>query len=106
MYANIWTLWVDVLRLDYRDREIDNLHRQIKLLRCGVEREEEKASDLETKAKWVYDDNTVSLIFVLFRMYFYGEYNAEDQDQMLEKLDKKVSSVYTKCIGANDANIP
>lgn len=40
------------------------------------------------------------------RLYSYGEYKAEDQEQMLEQLDKKVTEVYTKCIGANDANIP
>ncbi len=39
-------------------------------------------------------------------MYFYGEYNAEDQEERLEKLGKKVADVYTKCIGPNDANIP
>lgn len=39
------------------------------------------------------------------RMYSYGEYKAEDQEQMLQDLDKKVSEVYTRCIGANDANI-
>lgn len=71
------------------DKEIKNLSRQIKLLQCAVEREEEKANDLEIKAK----------------LHFYGEYKAEDQDELLENLDRKVSEVYTKCIGANDANI-
>ena len=41
-----------------------------------------------------------------FRLYSYGEYKAEDQEQMLAQLDKKVSDVYTKTIGPNDANIP
>lgn len=40
------------------------------------------------------------------RMYSYGEYKAEDQDQMLANLDKRVLEVYTSCIGANEANIP
>ncbi len=35
----------------YRDREIESLRKQIKLLKGGVSREEEKANDLETKAK-------------------------------------------------------
>lgn len=39
------------------------------------------------------------------RLYYYGEYRAEDQEQMLENLDKKVSEVYASCIGANEANI-
>ena len=47
-----------------------------------------------------------SAILFACRMYFYGEYKAEDQEEMLEKLDKKVSEVYTRCIGPNDANIP
>lgn len=40
------------------------------------------------------------------RMYSYGEYKAEDQEEMLENLDKKVSEVYASCIGTNEANIP
>ena len=40
------------------------------------------------------------------RLYSYGEYRAEDQEQMLTLLDKKVSDVYASCIGANEANIP
>lgn len=40
------------------------------------------------------------------RLYSYGEYKAEDQEQMLAQLDKKVADVYTKVIGSNDANIP
>lgn len=44
--------------------------------------------------------------YSLFRLYSYGEYKAEDQEQMLAQLDKKVSDVYTKTIGPNDANIP
>lgn len=39
-------------------------------------------------------------------MYSYGEYKAEDQEQMLEALDRKVAEVYTRCIKANEANIP
>ena len=34
-----------------RDREIENLRRQIDLLKSGIEREEEKAYELEIKAK-------------------------------------------------------
>ena len=40
------------------------------------------------------------------RLYSYGEYKAEDQEQMLAQLDKKVADVYTKTIGPNEANIP
>lgn len=40
------------------------------------------------------------------RLYSYGEYRAEDQEQMLKSLDKKVSEVYVSCIGPNEANLP
>lgn len=39
-------------------------------------------------------------------MYSYGEYKSEDQDLMLEQLNKKVADVYSKCIEANEASIP
>lgn len=45
-------------------------------------------------------------LYVPHRLYSYGEYKAEDQEQMLAALDKKVADVYSKCIGANEANIP
>lgn len=51
--------------------------------------EEEKGSDLEMKAK----------------LLSYGEYKADDQERMLAEIDKKVATVYTKCIGPNEANI-
>jgi len=40
------------------------------------------------------------------RMFSFGEYRAEDQEQMLTALDKKVADVYIRCIGTNEANIP
>jgi len=60
------------------------------VLRAAIAREEERANDLEIKSK----------------MFSYGEYRAEDQEQMLTALDKKVADVYSRCIGANEANIP
>lgn len=72
------------------NKDIENLKKQIDLLQKGIAREEEKAYDLEIKS----------------RLYSYGEYRAEDQDKMLEDLNKKVVEVYASCIGANEANIP
>ena len=46
------------------------------------------------------------MVHLSHRLYSYGEYKAEDQEQMLAALDKKVADVYGKCIGANEANIP
>ena len=72
-----------------RDTEIHNLRGQVDLLTKGIEMEEAKGSDLEMKAK----------------LLSYGEYKADDQEQMLAEIDKKVATVYTKCIGPNEANI-
>lgn len=57
------------------------------------------------RVKWKASIDT-SYNLTPYRMYFYGEYNAEDQEERLKKLGKKISDVYTKCIGPNDANIP
>lgn len=73
----------------FRDTKIYNLKREVDLLTKGVELEEDKGSDLEMKVK----------------LLSYGEYKADDQEQMLAEIDKKVASVYTKCIGPNEANI-
>ena len=48
----------------------------------------------------------INLCCYVIRLYSYGEYKAEDQEQMLVQLDKKVADVYTKAIGPNEANIP
>ena len=72
-----------------RDTKIHNLKRQVELLMRAIELEEEKASDLEMKSK----------------LLSYGEYRADDQEQMLADIDKKVAAVYAKCIGPNEANI-
>ena len=38
-------------------------------------------------------------------MFSYGEFKQEDQEKMLEQLNKKVEEVYRCCIGDNEANI-
>ena len=40
-----------------------------------------------------------------FRLFSYGEFKAEDQQKMLDSLNKKVEEVYRSCIGDNEANI-
>ena len=45
------------------------------------------------------------LHFNLFRMFSYGEFKAEDQEEMLKALNKKVEDVYRNTIGDNEANI-
>ena len=46
-----------------------------------------------------------SIYFNLSRMFSYGEFKAEDQEQMLKALNKKVEEVYRNTIGDNEANI-
>ena len=51
-------------------------------------------------------DHTNYTYIHTYRMYLFGEYKAEDQEEMLSDLDKRVTEVYTRCIGPNEANIP
>ncbi|XP_078678826.1 cilia- and flagella-associated protein 100-like [Branchiostoma floridae x Branchiostoma belcheri] len=71
------------------NRETEILKQQITMLKDTITREEEKAADLEMKSK----------------MFSYGEFKAEDQEKMLQSLNKKVEEVYRACIGDNEANI-
>jgi hypothetical protein len=69
--------------------EVDNLQQQIDELEKTISREVEKSHELETKAK----------------LFSFGEFKAEDQETMLQALDKKVAEVFNKCIGANEAAV-
>ncbi|XP_074644117.1 cilia- and flagella-associated protein 100-like isoform X2 [Tubulanus polymorphus] len=71
------------------EQETRILKEQIDKLNSAIHREEEKAADLEMKAK----------------MFSYGEFKAEDQEKMLNELNQKVEEVYRSCIGDNEANI-
>ncbi|PIK37026.1 putative coiled-coil domain-containing protein [Apostichopus japonicus] len=71
------------------DRETNILKQQINILTAAIDREEEKAKDLEHKSK----------------MFSFGEFKAEDQEAMLDMLNAKVEEVYKNCIGDNEANI-
>ncbi|XP_046353274.1 cilia- and flagella-associated protein 100-like [Haliotis rufescens] len=71
------------------EKETSILREQIDKLNNSIVREEEKAADLQMKAK----------------MFNYGEFKAEDQEKMLGALNKKVEDVYRSCIGDNEANI-
>ncbi|XP_067683818.1 cilia- and flagella-associated protein 100-like [Haliotis asinina] len=71
------------------EKETSILREQIDKLNNSIVREEEKAADLQMKAK----------------MFNYGEFKAEDQEKMLAALNKKVEDVYRSCIGDNEANI-
>lgn len=71
------------------NRETEILKGQIDFLNDAINREEERAKELEMKSK----------------MFSYGEFKAEDQEKMLQTLNKKVEDVYRNCIGDNEANI-
>lgn len=39
------------------------------------------------------------------RMFNFGEFKSEDQDSLIDELNKKVEEVYRACVGDNKANI-
>ena len=41
----------------------------------------------------------------LCRLFSFGEFKAEDQEEMLKQLDKKVAEVYTKLIGTSESTV-
>ncbi|XP_033746555.1 LOW QUALITY PROTEIN: cilia- and flagella-associated protein 100-like [Pecten maximus] len=71
------------------EKETQILKDQIDKLNTHIFKEEARAEDLKIKAK----------------MFSYGEFKAEDQEKMLQALNKKVEEVYRSCIGDNEANI-
>uniref|UniRef100_A0A8C8S0N2 Cilia and flagella associated protein 100 n=1 Tax=Pelusios castaneus TaxID=367368 RepID=A0A8C8S0N2_9SAUR len=72
-----------------RDREIEQLKQLATTLKASIIKEEETAADLELKA----------------RVFSFGEYKADVQDKMLVSLNRKVTDVYRRCIGENEANL-
>lgn len=89
----------------FRNKETASLKRQIESLQASIEREEEKGNDLEIKSKYVIHLLKILASAMLTRMFYYGEFKAEDQEMMLDALNKKVTEVYHKCIGGNEASI-
>ncbi|XP_067854454.1 cilia- and flagella-associated protein 100 [Heptranchias perlo] len=69
--------------------ETDFLKQQLNMLNEAVAKEESRAAELELKAK----------------MFSFSQSTIEDQDKMLDILDKKVAEVYRACIGENEANM-
>ncbi|XP_021343991.1 cilia- and flagella-associated protein 100-like isoform X1 [Mizuhopecten yessoensis] len=105
------------------EKETQILKDQIDKLNTQIYKEEARAEDLKIKA------NIFILAFSAFvksappiqkdrgiasthrkkleneLMFSYGEFKAEDQEKMLQALNKKVEEVYRSCIGDNEANI-
>ena len=42
---------------------------------------------------------------LICRLFSFGEFKAEDQEEMLQQLDKKVAEVYTKLIGSSESTV-
>ncbi|XP_029100203.1 cilia- and flagella-associated protein 100 isoform X2 [Monodon monoceros] len=66
------------------DREVSQLKQWINTLRMSVAREEEMAAELELKA----------------RIFHFGEYKGDQEDKLLESLNRKVLDVYRHCVGS------
>ena len=71
------------------EAETEVLKQQIAVLEGAIQREDERAKELELRSK----------------MFSFGEYKADEQEKMLQQLNKKVEEVYRSCIGDNEANI-
>ncbi|XP_077132761.1 cilia- and flagella-associated protein 100 [Ranitomeya variabilis] len=71
------------------EHETEQLKAQITNLQAAIVREEERAIDLEMKC----------------RVFAFGQYSFEEQENMLTSLTKKVGEVYQACIKENRANL-
>ncbi|KAG9352960.1 hypothetical protein JZ751_017536 [Albula glossodonta] len=71
------------------EKETEQLLQQIKSMTINIKQEEERAAELEVKA----------------RLFSYGKYKEEDQDSMLDQLGQKVEEVYRSCVGDSEGNL-
>jgi len=72
------------------EKETTFLSDQIELLNAAVKREDEKIEDLKLKCE----------------MFSFGEFDENDQDELLKQFDSGVSKVYVNVVGDNEAQIP
>ncbi|XP_023973047.1 cilia- and flagella-associated protein 100 [Physeter macrocephalus] len=66
------------------DREVSQLKQWIDTLMTSIAKEEEIAAELELKA----------------RIFHFGEYKGDQENQLLESLNHKVLDVYRQCVGS------
>nr|XP_033719637.1 cilia- and flagella-associated protein 100 [Tursiops truncatus] len=66
------------------EREVSQLKQWISTLMMSVAREEETAAELELKA----------------RIFHFGEYKGDQEDKLLESLNRKVLDVYQHCVSS------
>uniref|UniRef100_A0A673HRL3 DUF4200 domain-containing protein n=1 Tax=Sinocyclocheilus rhinocerous TaxID=307959 RepID=A0A673HRL3_9TELE len=71
------------------ESESKQLKEQIGILTDTIQREKERAAELEMKAK----------------LFSFEQYKPEDQDKTLDSLSRKVEEVYHCCVGETEANL-
>uniref|UniRef100_A0A4W5P237 Cilia and flagella associated protein 100 n=1 Tax=Hucho hucho TaxID=62062 RepID=A0A4W5P237_9TELE len=69
--------------------ETNQLTQQIDIMTHTIQRERERAAELELKA----------------RLFNFGKYNSDDQEGMFDSLGAKVEEVYRGCVGDSEANL-
>uniref|UniRef100_A0A8C3WFB8 Cilia and flagella associated protein 100 n=1 Tax=Catagonus wagneri TaxID=51154 RepID=A0A8C3WFB8_9CETA len=73
-----------------RDREANQLKQWISTLLLSIAKEEETAAELELRA----------------RVFHFGEYKGDQEDKLLESLNRKVLAVYRHCVGGQQEASP
>ena len=48
---------------------------------------------------------TLLLVTAFQRLFSHGEFQADEQEAMLQSLNSKVGEVYRRCIGDNEAGV-
>ncbi|XP_059416551.1 cilia- and flagella-associated protein 100 isoform X1 [Carassius carassius] len=71
------------------ESESKQLKAQIDIITDTIQREKERAAELEMKAK----------------LFSFEQYKPEDQDKTLDSLSRKVEEVYHCCVGETEANL-
>ncbi|XP_059967501.1 cilia- and flagella-associated protein 100 [Mesoplodon densirostris] len=72
------------------EREVSQLKQWINTLMTSITREEERAAELELKV----------------HIFHFGQYKGDQEDKLLESLNRKVLDVYRHCVGSQQESIP
>ncbi|XP_032125121.1 cilia- and flagella-associated protein 100 isoform X2 [Sapajus apella] len=73
-----------------RDREVNQLKEWVTTMMMSITKEEDTAAELELKA----------------RVFHFGEYRGDQQDKLLQSLNRKVLDVYRHCVSTQqEANL-
>ncbi|XP_062312436.1 cilia- and flagella-associated protein 100 isoform X2 [Osmerus eperlanus] len=69
--------------------ETEQLTKQIDIMNHTIQRERERATELELRS----------------RLFNYGNYKSDDQEGLLDTLGRKVEEVYRSCVGDSEGNL-